>query len=256
MTGQQDIPPYSHPKTTRRVLDLLAPEDFSGKRILDLGAGAGYLSWKLSERLEARGLDPAAIITPCDLYPEEFRFAPLRCVRSDFNGRLPFDDATFDCVVCMEVIEHIADQPHLLAEAARVLKPGGRAIVTTPNVLNINARLRYLFNGTIPLFDIVPIAEPDVVQATGHVHPVSLYYLHVFARQAGFSSAHFHIDRVKKSAVLASPLFWVIAQAGGLIANWRRRRLPYWEENAEVVRTVNSWRTFVGRTILMDAVRG
>ena len=87
----------------------------------------------------------------------------------------------------MEVIEHIPNQLGLWHEMARVVKPGGRALVTTPNVLNINARLRYLFNGTMPLFDMLPIADNDVVHTTGHINPISLYYLFFFAKLAGSS---------------------------------------------------------------------
>ncbi|MHC4416073.1 MAG: class I SAM-dependent methyltransferase [Planctomycetota bacterium] len=255
MTAGQDIPSFSHPRTTEKLLSLLDGDDFTGKRLLDLGAGAGYFSWKMSEALTRRRLDPSFIITPCDLNPELFLYPKLRCVKSDFNERLPFDAATFDIVVCMEVIEHIPNQLHLWREMARVLKPGGRALVTTPNVLNINARLRYLFSGTMPLFDILPIAANDVVHTTGHINPVSLYYLYLFARLAGLSEVRFHIDRVKRSAVVLGPLFFLASKLVGLAMNVRRRRRLYWRENACAVAALNRWQTFVGRTIIIEANR-
>lgn len=46
---------------------------------------------------------------------------------------LPFADGSFDCVISFQVIEHIRDDRGLVAEVARVLKPGGRFIVSTPN---------------------------------------------------------------------------------------------------------------------------
>ena len=255
MSTGQSIPSYSHPRTTEKLLSLIAGEDFDHKRVVDLGAGAGYFSWKLAEELTRRNLDPGDIIIPCDLNPELFQLEDLQCVRSDFNERLPFDSATIDIVVCMEVIEHIPNQLQLWREMARVVKPGGRALVTTPNVLNINARLRYLFSGTMPLFDILPIADNDVVQTTGHINPVSLYYLYFFARLAGFAEVKFHIDRVKKSAVVLSLPFFLISKAVSLAMNLRRRRQPYWEENTPALAAMNRWQTFVGRTIIVEAIR-
>ncbi len=46
--------------------------------------------------------------------------------------RLPFDDATFDTIVCSEVLEHIPDYHQAIAEIARVIKPGGRLAVSVP----------------------------------------------------------------------------------------------------------------------------
>ncbi|GAB4232622.1 MAG: hypothetical protein Tsb0034_05440 [Ekhidna sp.] len=46
----------------------------------------------------------------------------------------PFEDNTFDTIVTFQVIEHIRDDQHFLQEIARVLKPGGQALITTPNI--------------------------------------------------------------------------------------------------------------------------
>jgi 2-polyprenyl-3-methyl-5-hydroxy-6-metoxy-1,4-benzoquinol methylase len=250
-----EIPSLSHPCTTEKIVHLLEDQDFKGKRILDLGAGAGYLSKRLYDWLERQGLDAGSILTPCDLYPEQFQFDKLTCVKSDFNERLPFADASFDSVVCMEVIEHIPNQLQLMSEMARLVKPGGKLIVTTPNVLNINARLRYLINGTMPLFDILPISDRDVRHVTGHINPISLYYLFYFARVSGFRETRFHIDRVKKSATLLSPAFFLLGKLGNLVHGVHRRKLDYWSENAPAVAAVNRWKTFVGRTIILEATR-
>ena len=107
MIQPQAIPSYSHPRTTEKLLALIRDERFENKTVVDLGAGAGYFSWKLFEVLERQGLDPSTIITPCDLYPELFQFDKLQCQQCDFNDGLGFEPATVDLVVCMEVIEHI-----------------------------------------------------------------------------------------------------------------------------------------------------
>ena len=109
---------------------------------------------------------------------------------------------------------------------------------------------------SVPLFDILPIAENDVVHTSGHINPVSLYYLYFFAKLAGFSEIRFHIDRVKKSAVVLSPLFFVASKLVSYVMNVRRRRQPYWNENKSAVAAMNRWSTFVGRTIIIEAIRG
>ncbi len=254
-TPPREIPSLSHPATTRKVLDLVGDVDYTGKRILDLGAGMGYLSWKLAEHLASRGQPATEILTACDLYPENFEYDPVACEHADFSDRLPFADDTFDLIVCMEVIEHVPNQLHLVSEAHRIVRPGGRVVFTTPNILNINARLRYLFTGTMPLYDILPVADQDVVTVSGHIGPLHLYLMHYFAMLAGFERTRFHIDRAKKGSVVIAPLFWLASAAAGVVHDRMRSGLDWWEENRAVARELRAWRTFVGRTTIMEAVK-
>ena len=254
-TPAREIPSLSHPATTRKVLELIGDEDFTGRHILDLGAGMGYLSWKLAEHLHERGQPAASILTACDLYPENFEYEGVTCEKGDFAHRLPYEDGAFDLVVCMEVIEHVPNQLHLISEMARIVRPGGRAIVTTPNILNINARLRYLLTGTMPLYDVLPIANQDVVTVSGHIGPIHLYLMHYFAKLAGFEGTSFHIDRAKKGSVIAAPLFWAASAAAGVVHDRMRASLDWWDENRDVARELRAWKTFVGRTTIMDARR-
>jgi len=61
--------------------------------------------------------------------------------------RYPFPDNEFDWVLCMEIIEHLAYSPsHMLAEAHRVLKPGGRMLLTTPNAIDLRKTLNLVLN--------------------------------------------------------------------------------------------------------------
>jgi SAM-dependent methyltransferase len=65
-------------------------------------------------------------------------------VVADLNHRLPFRDASLDGVTLIEVIEHIVRAEGLVDEIARVVRPGGWLIVTTPNVVHLTYRLRAL----------------------------------------------------------------------------------------------------------------
>lgn len=64
--------------------------------------------------------------------------------------RFPFEDGEFDIIVCMEVIEHLAYSPtNMLAEAHRVLKPGGMLLLTTPNSIDLNKTMRLIRNKSV-----------------------------------------------------------------------------------------------------------
>jgi ubiquinone/menaquinone biosynthesis C-methylase UbiE len=62
---------------------------------------------------------------------------------------LSFEDESFDCVIALEVIEHVADDDRFVSEGLRVLRPGGRFIFTTPNRHRLTALARYLIGRPI-----------------------------------------------------------------------------------------------------------
>ena len=89
-------------------------------RLLDLGCGSMFLSSKLIGNFE--------------LYPTDIkRYRYENFTRCDACG-VSFSDSFFDTVFAGELIEHLCDPGLLLAEINRVLRIGGRAIITTPNV--------------------------------------------------------------------------------------------------------------------------
>jgi SAM-dependent methyltransferase len=144
---------WSSPKTVERAVELLQGLDWKNARILDVGAGRGSFSQLLSRRLrEEHGLDPREHIVPCDVIPESFEVEELECVRTPPEGKLPFPDASFDAAVSLEVIEHVENQLSFLREIARVVKPGGIVVVTTPNVLSMASRVRTLLWGFPELY--------------------------------------------------------------------------------------------------------
>jgi SAM-dependent methyltransferase len=71
------------------------------------------------------------------------RHPALTFALAPIDGPLPFDDGSFDVVWSSEVIEHVADTARWLSEVRRVLVPGGRLLLTTPN----HGRLRLAIGG-------------------------------------------------------------------------------------------------------------
>jgi SAM-dependent methyltransferase len=106
------------------------------------------------------------------------------------NAPLPYEDDFFDYIACVEGIEHIENTHHLLREFARILKPSGKVMVTTPNVLNFKSRLRYMLRGTF--FGFPHICREVKPGEHLHINPVSISALQFAARQAGFEIEKVH----------------------------------------------------------------
>jgi 2-polyprenyl-6-hydroxyphenyl methylase/3-demethylubiquinone-9 3-methyltransferase len=115
--------------------------DLAGKRLLDIGCGrGGFASWLA--RHPAAPVD----VVGCDFSPvaveKARRFAAESGVRhvrfevADIQRLDQFADGTFDTVFSCETIEHVPDPPLAVRQLARVLKPGGRLFLTTPNYLS------------------------------------------------------------------------------------------------------------------------
>jgi 2-polyprenyl-3-methyl-5-hydroxy-6-metoxy-1,4-benzoquinol methylase len=107
------------------LLDRVTP----GARVLDLGCGDGAFAAAL--------LAAGCAVTMADVADEALRRARLRAPEAEAvklaeGEPLPFAEDAFDVVWAGEVLEHVADVVGLLAEVRRVLRWGGRLLVTTP----------------------------------------------------------------------------------------------------------------------------
>ncbi|MBI4611251.1 MAG: methyltransferase domain-containing protein [Candidatus Rokubacteria bacterium] len=104
-----------------------------GKTVLDLGCGVGYGSRMLAQT--ARQVVGIEISAEAVTYASHAYHGPRLSFGVGDARQLPFPDGTFDLVVCFEMIEQIREQQQMLKEIARVLRPGGQLIISTPNKL-------------------------------------------------------------------------------------------------------------------------
>ena len=125
-----ELPEDPEPWAFERRRALLLGEARAGERVLDLGCGAGRFVAALREA----GADPVGVELAEGALERARRNVPgadLRALGPD--GAIPLEDASVDLVWCSEVLEHVPDTAGLLSEARRVLKTGGRLLVTTPS---------------------------------------------------------------------------------------------------------------------------
>ena len=125
-----ELPEDPKPWAWERRRALLLAEVRRGERVLDLGCGAG----RFVAALRDAGADPVGVEL-ADAALERARRnvegADLRALGAD--GAIPLEDASVDLVWCSEVLEHVPDTAALLSEARRVLRTGGRLLLTTPS---------------------------------------------------------------------------------------------------------------------------
>ncbi|MFI3317710.1 MAG: class I SAM-dependent methyltransferase [Rikenellaceae bacterium] len=96
----------------------------SGK-VLEIGTGSGYGVEILAPKAES--------FTTVDKFLPSTRLEGVDYIEACVPP-LPFKDGSFDCVVSFQVIEHIKDDRTFVSEIKRVLRPGGVAIISTPNI--------------------------------------------------------------------------------------------------------------------------
>jgi len=114
----------------------------TGKRVLDLGCRYGALTAAYVKGNGVVGVDVDREAL------EEAAKLGIETVWADLDEPLPFPDASFDVVVAGELLEHLRFPDRLVAEARRVLRPGGLFIGSVPNSYRLKSRLRFLVGRT------------------------------------------------------------------------------------------------------------
>ena len=115
----------------RRELVRAALRAATGERILDVGCGPGYYCAELLQEV-----GPSGEVVGVDGSPAMLELAARRCAEYEnveFHEAdatsLPVSDGSFDGVLCVQVLEYVADPTAGLAQMHRALRPGGRVVV-------------------------------------------------------------------------------------------------------------------------------
>lgn len=125
---------------------LRESSDLAGRRVLEIGCGrGGFACWMASQspppsRLIAADFSPAAV-EKGKAYAASIGLTDIQWAVRNIEA-IEEPDASFDTAVSLETIEHVPNPPQAVKELARVLKPGGRLYLTTPNYFSSIGLLR------------------------------------------------------------------------------------------------------------------
>ena len=213
--------PIARPEIHETVARILSP--FPRGKLLDVPAGEGALSARLSEA----GFQVQA----CDLYPEIFMVGNIDVRRGDLSGCLPYADGEFQFITCLEGLEHIENPHQAVREFARLLAPGGHLVISVPNILNIEERVKWLLNGYTSHFK--PISEEHLrmrheqwgekEEVVLHINPIAYTELRYILEKYGFDVLGAYRDKPKPNIWLYWPLAATIRLFGRLTSERKRR---------------------------------
>ena len=119
--------------------------------VLDVGCGKKPFGPLFSETIRHVGMDIA-----CDTDAD---------VVHDLETKWPMEDGSFDLVLMSEVMEHLGDPEHALAESARVLRPGGLLYISTPFAFPLHARPHDFLRFTEFFYKRIPERHPFALQS-------------------------------------------------------------------------------------------
>lgn len=197
-----------------KAVELAAKYTPDAGRVLEVSCGAGNELL----RLQQAGYEVTG--TNYTKYEGESSLIEIRHGVDLLQG-LPFADASFDTVMLLDVIEHLANHDKAISELTRVCKSGGHVIIMTPNIMKLTSRVGFVLTGFFKVkrafigFDVPPESAFAFHNYPVHL-PVLLYQLHA----RGLSLAEFTASVYKKKSFA----FYIVLGPVIALASWLKLR--------------------------------
>ena len=245
---EREAVPLAHEAIHETVARVLGAQAARGT-LLDVPAGEGALA--------ARLLRAGFEVRCCDLYPQIFRLPGVEIKGGDLSATLPYPDESFDFITCVEGLEHIENPQQAVREFARLLRAGGQLVVTVPNILNIEERIKWLLHGYTSHFK--PISREALARVRAqhgaleemalHINPISYAELRYTLEKYGFEIARLYRDKPKTHLWLYWPLVALIRLVARFSSADKRRER--WTEELQSDEILLG-----GNTLIVHAVKG
>ena len=221
LAGERGPIAVSRPGLHETVLEILRP--LPRGVVLDCPTGEGALA----QDMLGEGFD----VRCCDLYSELFRLDGVEIKRGDLSGTLPYASGSFDYITSLDGLEHIDSPPQAFREYQRLLKPGGHLILSVPNIMNIEERVKWLLYGYTSHFK--PLSEQykakihddcaGMDEIVVHANPIGYNELRYYLEKNGFAIQGVYRDRKKANQWLYWPLVAIIRLLAWLTPAVRRK---------------------------------
>jgi len=216
---------------------------------LDIGSGTGNLIRRIRQEFDVES-------RACDYTDEFMQLEGVEVDVVDLNhGLLPYPGCHFDLVTFTEVAEHLENYHAIVREIHRVLKPGGVVVITTPNVLNMKSRMRFLTTGFWSMFGPLHVGETSIESAGGHITPIPYPYLAHALMGTGFDIPKVTTDKTQFPSLYWFILLYIPIRLVAAIS-WKKERNKYKtldEHNQPIIDQINKSYMLLGRSIVVTA---
>jgi SAM-dependent methyltransferase len=148
-------------------------------RLLDVACGAGGVTVHLAQvtGCEATGVDQeeAGLANARRLAREAGIDARARFLQADASRPLPFDDGSFDAVLCIDALNHLPGRQAVFADWARALTPGGKLLFTDPvTITGLVSSQELALRSSIGYFDFAPPGEDARLLSAAGLHVIAV----------------------------------------------------------------------------------
>lgn len=235
--------PENTSKNTHNVVEKLLLEDKTCKKVLDIPCGAGAFT----HRLLTKGIEVHSSDIENIMMIENRNF-----MKADMNQTLPYEDSTFDAIVCIDGIEHIERPFDFIRECYRVLRHGGKLIISTPNIHALRSRWRWFLTGHHNKCK-TPLDEKNV-NPLHHINMTSYTEIRYMLHTNGLNIEKLTTNRVKLISYFYLPIVPIAYLLTKLVYDKEEKNIEQRKRNKQIIKHMFSFPLLFGETMIVKAV--